>query len=137
MKTAVDRFSLLLLVAINGCAGPGAVHDRDAGSAVAAVDVTGRWEVSIAVDAGTITGLAILAQSGDRIAGSMGPNEDNLHPLEGVVNGHRITLTMRPGPGVSTAFDTSLLTVDGEKLKGTTVGGRADQGIIELVKLPE
>lgn len=99
MKTALARFSLHLLAAINGCDGSGGESSPGAGNPVATVDVTGRWEVSIAVDAGTITGLAVLAQSGDSISGSMGPNDDKLHPLEGVVNGDRITLTMRPGPG--------------------------------------
>jgi len=131
------RFSLLLLVSIGGCVGPVSERGTDADEPVANVDVTGRWNVSIAVDAGTITGLAVLEQSGDRVAGSMGPNEDNLHPLEGVVNGARITLTMRPGPGVTTAFDRSVLTVDGETLQGTTEGGRADQGAITLVRFPD
>jgi hypothetical protein len=137
MKTTVLQISLLLVAWSHGCASPDGVRGPVGERAGAAVDVTGRWEVSIFVDGGTITGLAILSQSGDRVAGSMGPNEENLHPLEGVVDGARIVLTMRPGPGVTTAFDTGLLTVDGDALKGTVEGGRADQGVIELVRLPE
>lgn len=137
LKIAASLITLLLLVSLTGCDSPKDFRDPVDGSEVATVDVTGRWEVSISIDAGTITGLAILTQSGDRIAGSMGPNEDNLHPLEGVVSGARIALTMRPGPGVTTAFDTSLLAVDGEALRGTAEGGRADQGTIKLVRLPE
>lgn len=134
MKVAMARFHLVLLLSLAGCTGPEGATGTDTGSTATAVDVTGRWNVSIVVGTETITGLAMFTQTGDRLSGSMGPNEDNQHPLEGIVDGGRIMLTMRPGPGRSTAFDTSSLIVDGERLKGTTAGGRADQGVIELVR---
>jgi len=64
----------------------------------------------------------------------MGPDIDNQHPLEGVVEGNRIAITMRPRPGRTTAFETCQLTVDGETLTGTTEGGPADQATIRLVR---
>jgi hypothetical protein len=100
-------------------------------------DVTGRWNVTIAVNGDTITGLALLRQSGDSITGSMGPNSDNQHPLTGVVEGSRIVLTMRPRPGRNTAFDKCNLTVDGTTMTGTAEGGRADKGTMRLVRLRE
>ena len=98
-------------------------------------DVTGRWNVTISVDAETITGLALLTQSGDSVRGSMGPNADNQHPLSGVVDGKGVLLTMRPLPGRNTAFEKCYLTASGETLIGTAEGGRADQGIIRLVRV--
>ena len=129
MTTGISRLSLLLLVSVGGCA------SQQAGNPAATADITGRWSVTITVGAQTITGLAVLTQSGDSVSGSMGPNEDNLHPLVGAVEGSRITLTMRPRPGRTTAFDKCYLTMDGEAMKGAAEGGRANQGVIQLVRL--
>ena len=137
MKIGMAHSSLLVLLAVGGCASRGGPSGPRAGNPKAAVDVTGRWSVTISVGAETITGLAVLTQSGDSVTGSMGPNEDNQHPLEGIVEGTRIAITMRPRPGRTTAFDKCYLTMDGETLKGTTEGGRANQGAIRFVRLHE
>jgi hypothetical protein len=135
MKTGMAHVSLLLLVSAGGCAGRGARLGSLAGNRGAAADLTGRWNVTVLLGAETIPGLALLTQSGDSVKGSMGPNEDNQHPLEGIVQGGRVTVTMRPRPGRTTAFDKVYLTVDGDTLSGTTEGGRADKGVIRLVRL--
>ena len=53
-----------------------------------AADVTGRWKVTISLGGETITGVALLTQTGDRVTGSIGPDERNQHPLDGVVKGN-------------------------------------------------
>lgn len=105
-----------MFVSTGGCA------SQQARNSAAAVDLTGRWNVTITVGAQTITGLAVLTQSGASVTGSMGPNEDNQHPLVGIVEGSRVTLTMRPGSGRTTAIDKCYLTMDGEAMKGTCGG---------------
>jgi hypothetical protein len=50
-----------------------------------AADVTGRWKVTISLGDETITGVALLKQTGDKVTGSIGPDERNQHPLDGVV----------------------------------------------------
>jgi hypothetical protein len=136
MTTRLAHLSVLFLVAVGGCANRGARSSPTAGIPREA-NFTGRWNVTISVGGATITGLALLTQAGNSITGSMGPNEDNQHPLEGVVEAGRIALTMRPRPGRITAFDKSYLTMDGGTLRGTTEGGRADQGVIQLVRVRE
>jgi hypothetical protein len=51
-----------------------------------------------------VMGVALLKQTGDEIAGSIGVDEQNQHPLDGVVKGNRITLTTHPRPGRTVAF---------------------------------
>jgi hypothetical protein len=57
------------------------------------------------------------------VEGSVGPNEQNQHPLDGVVSGNVVTLTTHPRPGRTVAFTKCFLTIDGEKMTGTTEGG--------------
>jgi hypothetical protein len=49
-----------------------------------AADVTGRWNVTISLGGETITGVALLKQTADEVTGSIGPDERNQHPLDGV-----------------------------------------------------
>lgn len=88
-----------------------------------AADATGRWRVEISANGSTVTGVALLTQNGDRITGSMGANEQNQHPLDGVVKGDQITITMRPRRGRTTAFAKCHLTINGDTMTGTTEGG--------------
>ncbi len=82
--------------------------------------------------------MALLKQSGDKIAGSIGPDERNQHPLDGVVKGNLITLTTHPLPGRTVAFDNCYLTVAGEKMTGTTEGGDlGDKVAIEFLRIRE
>ena len=95
-----------------------------------AADVTGRWMVTISLGDETITGVALLKQTGDKVTGSIGPDERNQHPLDGVMNGNLVTLTTHPRPGRTVAFDKCYLTVDGGKMTGTTERkGSSDKGI--------
>lgn len=98
-----------------------------------AADATGRWRVEISAGDSTVTGVALLTQTGDRITGSMGANEQNQHPLDGVVKENQITITMHPKPGRTTAFAKCHLTVKGDTMKGTTEGG--DLGGKATIKL--
>ena len=101
-----------------------------------AADVGGRWKVTITVGGEAVTGLALLNQSGNDITGSIGANEANQHPLDGVMDGNRIVLTTHPRPGRTVAFDKCHLTLDGEKMTGTTEGGDLGQkATIELVRM--
>ena len=100
-----------------------------------AADATGRWKVTISADGSTLIGVALLKQTGDEITGSIGVDEQNQHPLDGVVKGNRITLTTHPRPGRTVAFATCELTADGDKMSGTTEGGDlGGTANIELVR---
>ncbi len=100
-----------------------------------AADVTGTWKVTISIGDETMTGMAVLKQTGDKVEGSIGPDERNQHPLDGVVKGNLITLTTHPRPGRTVAFDKCDLTVDGDKMTGTTErSGSTDKGKIEFVR---
>ena len=88
-----------------------------------AADLTGRWKVTIRLNGETMTGIALLKQNGDAITGSVGVDERNQHPLDGVVKESTITLTTHPRPGRTVAFAKCYLTAAGEKLTGTTEGG--------------
>jgi hypothetical protein len=105
-------------------------------ASIRAADVTGTWKVTITLGGNAVAGVALLNQAGDKITGSIGANESNQHPLDGVVEGNRITLTTHPRPGRTVAFDKCYLTLDGEKMTGTTEGGDLrEQATIELVKM--
>lgn len=101
-----------------------------------AADVTGRWTVTISLPNERMTGVALLTQTGDQVTGSIGPDERNQHPLDGVVNGNAVILTTHPSPGRTVAFAKCSLTVDGDKMTGTTDGGDfGDKAIsIEFVR---
>ena len=103
-----------------------------------AADATGRWSVTISLGGETVNGVAILKQSGDEITGSIGADERNQHPLDGVVKGNQITLTTHPRPGRTVAFDKCDLNVAGDKMTGTTERkGSSDKGTIEFVRMKE
>jgi len=106
--------------------------------AAGAVDVTGQWSVTITLGGETMRGVALLKQTGNEVTGSIGADERNQHPLDGVVSGNRLTLTTHPRPGRTVAFDTCELNIDGEKMSGTTERkGSSDKGTIELRKMKE
>ena len=109
-----------------------------AAASAGVADVTGRWSVTISLGGETITGLALLTQTGNTVTGSIGADERNQHPLDGVVTGNRITLTTHPRPGRTVAFDTCEVNMDGEKMSGTIERkGSSDKGTIEFVRMKE
>jgi hypothetical protein len=90
----------------------------------AVAQIGGRWTVTFKQGSETVTGLALLDQFPDnRVTGSVGVNEQNQHPLDGVIEGNRVTLTTHPRPGRTVAFAKVVLNVDGDKMIGTTEGG--------------
>jgi hypothetical protein len=102
---------------------------------VEAADATGRWQVTISAGGSTLVGIALLKQTGDEVTGSMGVDEQNQHPLDGIVKGDHVTLTMHPKPGRTSAFAKCELTLEGDKMTGTTEGGDlGGKAIIELVR---
>jgi hypothetical protein len=124
MKTRLVFLCLLLFVS--------------AAANIRAADVTGRWKVTISLGGETITGVALLKQTGDKVTGSIGADERNQHPLDGVVKRNLITFTTHPRPGRTVAFDKCYLTVDDEKMTGTTERkGSSDKGTIEFVRMKE
>ena len=119
MRTQV----LLLSLAVCACS---AANAR-------AADASGRWKVTISANGSTLTGVALLKQVDDKITGSIGADEQNQHPLDGVVAGNRITLRTHPRPGRTVAFAKCELTVDGDKMSGTPEGG--DLGVKANIEL--
>lgn len=100
-------------------------------SLVALADVTGNWRVTISTSDGTITGKASLKQTGDKITGWVGPDENDPIPITGILKGNKVTLKTSPQPGRTAAFDQCDLTVNGNKMIGTI---DTNKGKIEFVK---
>jgi hypothetical protein len=100
-------------------------------SLVALADVTGNWRVTISTSDGTITGKASLKQTGDKITGWVGPDENDPIPITGILKGNKVTLKTSPQPGRTAAFDQCDLTVNGNKMVGTI---DTNKGKIEFVK---
>ncbi len=96
-----------------------------------AADVTGDWRVTISIADETITGMGSLKQTGDKVTGWIGPDEDNQIPIDGVVEGNSLTITTHPQPGRTVAFDKCHLTVNGDKMAGTI---EPTKGTIEFVR---
>jgi hypothetical protein len=99
-----------------------------------AANVTGHWTVTITTADGTITGTASLKQTGDKVAGQIGPNGDATIDIEGVLTATKLTLTTHPRPGRTAAFETCELTLGDEKMTGSIQGGDAGKGTIEFVR---
>jgi len=96
-----------------------------------AADVTGTWQVTISTPGGAITGKASFRQTGDAVAGWVGPSEDDPIPITGKLNGNKLTIKTLPQPGRTVAFDRCDVTVAGQKMAGTI---DTDKGTIEFVK---
>jgi hypothetical protein len=96
------------------------------------VDVTGAWTVTITRSSGgSVSGLAILSQDGDKITGMIGPAETEMMPAEGTVDGNKVTLLTRPRTGRTAAFAKGELTATVDKMTGTI---DTDKGAIELIR---
>ncbi len=50
-----------------------------------AADVTGKWQVTITTADGVVTGKASLDQTGEKITGSVGPDENDRIPVDGTI----------------------------------------------------
>jgi Spy/CpxP family protein refolding chaperone len=96
------------------------------------VDVTGAWTVTITRSSGgSVSGLAILSQDGDKITAMIGPAETEMMPAEGTVDGNKVTLLTRPRTGRTAAFAKGELTATVDKMTGTI---DTDKGAIELIR---
>ena len=91
---------------------------------------TGELTISIADE--MITGKASLKQTGDKVTGWVGPDEDNPITIDGVVEGNSVTITTHPRPGRTVAFDKCHLTVNDDKMTGTI---EPTKGTIEFVRV--
>ena len=98
---------------------------------VQAADVTGTWRVKISTSDGAITGKASLKQTGDKVTGWVGPDENDPIPVTGVLKGNHLTIKTSPQPGRTAAFDKCDLIVNGDKMVGTI---DTDKGKIEFEK---
>jgi len=96
-----------------------------------AANVTGNWRVTISTSDGAITGKASFKQSGDKVTGWVGPDENDPIPVKGILKGNRLTIKTYPQPGRTAAFDQCDLTVNGDKMAGTI---DTDKGKIEFMK---
>jgi hypothetical protein len=96
-----------------------------------AADVTGAWRVTISTPDGTITGKALLKQTGDTVTGWVGPSENDPILVHGTLRGNKLTIRTSPQPGRTVAFDKCDLTVNGDKMVGTI---DTDKGKIEFVR---
>ncbi len=96
-----------------------------------AADVTGKWRVTITTADGVVTGMASLNQTGETITGWVGPDENDPIPVDGAINGDKVTLKTHPQPGRTVAFDRCDLTVSGNKMTGTI---DTDKGRIEFLR---
>jgi hypothetical protein len=103
-----------------------------------AADVTGTWEVTIAMTApdGSLrkdVGLALLKQSGDSITGTIGPDRNRQNPIiEGKIKDDKVTLKIMPDDTLTMTFE---LTASGDKLVGTYERtGSANKAPVQFIK---
>ena len=98
-----------------------------------AVNVSGEWRVTISTADGEIKGFGALQQSGNKVTGWVGPSKDDPIPVDGTLNGNKLTLNTHPQPGRNVAFATCEVRVRGNKMAGTI---DKDKGKITLVRTP-
>lgn len=95
------------------------------------VDVTGAWDVTIAMSGGSMSGLAVLSQDGAKVTGMLGPALTDMFPVEGTWDGDKLTILARPRAGRTTAFAKCELTGTRERMTGTI---DTNKGTIEFVR---
>jgi hypothetical protein len=117
MSRRLELLSLLLLA-------PLAVPAR-------AADVSGKWDVTITTPDETLHGKAAFKQDGENVTGWLGPSEDDPIPITIVLKGDKLIITTHPQVGRNVAFDQCEVTIDGDKMAGTT---DTDKGKIEFVR---
>ena len=100
-----------------------------------AANLTGDWTVILTTAGGKVTGKASLKQTGDKVAGQIGPVGDPTIPIEGVLVRNKLTMKTSPRAGRTSAFEYCDLTVTDDKMTGTIRGGDAGEGTIEFVRI--
>ncbi|HMC60180.1 MAG TPA: hypothetical protein VKJ01_13385 [Candidatus Solibacter sp.] len=87
----------------------------------AAADITGNWSGSFNItrpdgETKEAEALLVLKQNGSEITGSVGPNENERHPIaKGKIEGDKITLETAEGDGPAIKFE---LVLEGDHIKG-------------------
>ncbi|HEY6392405.1 MAG TPA: hypothetical protein VIX89_14065 [Bryobacteraceae bacterium] len=103
-------------------------------------DVTGKWTGSFDAtgpDGQTKPGTALflLKQSGDVIAGTVGPNEDEQFTIKvGKIDGDKIALEVDPKDGTVIKFE---LTLAGGHIKGDAKGERGGEKMTAKVDVTQ
>jgi len=103
-------------------------------STAAKVDVTGKWEITISVADGTITGKGSLSQIGDVVTGWVGPSENDTIPITGMFLKDKLIIKTVPQPGRTVAFDKVELTVNVDSLSGVIENGSHGKGTIKFMR---
>jgi hypothetical protein len=103
-------------------------------STAAKVDVTGKWEITISVADGTITGKGSLSQIGDVVTGWVGPTENDTIPITGMFQKDKLIIKTVPQPGRTVAFDKVELTVNVDSLSGAIENGSHGKGTIKFMR---
>ena len=103
-------------------------------STAAKVDVTGKWEITISVADGTITGKGSLSQIGDVVTGWVGPTENDTIPVTGMFKKDKLIIKTVPQPGRTVAFDKVELTVNIDSLSGAIENGSHGKGTIKFLR---
>jgi hypothetical protein len=96
-----------------------------------AVDVSGKWEVTITISGDTIHGKAGFKQDGGKVTGWLGPSEDDPIPITIVLKDNKLIITTHPQEGRNVAFERCEVTIDRHKMTGAIDG---DKGKIEFTR---
>jgi hypothetical protein len=103
-------------------------------STAAKVDVTGKWEITMSVADGTITGKGSLSQIGNVVTGWVGPSENDTIPITGMFQKDKLIIKTVPQPGRTVAFDKVELTVNVDSLSGAIENGSHGKGTIKFMR---
>jgi hypothetical protein len=103
-------------------------------STVSKIDVTGKWQITITVAEGTITGKGSLSQTGDVVTGWVGPSENDTIPITGMLKKDKLIIKTLPQPGRTVAFDEVELQVNGDTMFGTIENGSHGKGTIKFIR---
>ena len=99
-----------------------------------ATAVSGDWKVIISTAEGTIVGKASLTQSGNTVAGWVGPSEKDPIQITGTLKNGKLTMKTLPRPGRTVAFDEVDLTVDRDQMFGVIQRGSHGEGTIRFTR---
>ena len=107
--------------------------------AASAADVSGKWSGTIASDDGNGgSGYVVLKQSGAKITGTGGPDENNQWPgLQGTVDGNKVTFEVKSTD--DGAVYKANLVLNGDHMDGdlefTTPDGQSGKAKLSLTRV--
>ena len=86
------------------------------------MSVDGQWDVTVKTPMGLMNAVLTLKAEGGRLTGEQ-KNQHGVTPLEdGVIEGDRLTWTLRPQQPMPMKFDAEV-TVEGDTMKGLVRAG--------------